>query len=141
MLDDMSQCKIYNDRMWLDYLQNRLDPDEMERAQFHLHHCACCRGKVRQMRLLAYDMQELTLEPLLEVEKKQLKIGRPFRIVAVIALFVSVSIGSYYFMHPSFEESTIIITPPPEHDSQDSVKKATDSIPVADEKDTIFYEP
>ena len=130
----MGKCKVYNDKMWQDYLQNKLDREELAGVQFHLHHCACCREKLKQMRFMIQDLKTST-------GQRGWHTFRIFRIAAVITLLLSVSIGGYVWVRTSFDEgSTIIITSPPVYNTIDSVKNAVDSIVVEDKKDSILYE-
>lgn len=133
----MGKCKIYNDKMWQDYLQNRLNRDELANMQFHLHHCAFCREKLKQMRFMVQDMETFS-------EQKEwiiFRIRGIFRVVAVVTLLLSISIGGYVWLRTfSDKGSTIIITSPPIYNTIDSVKDAIDSVVVKDKKDTILYE-
>lgn len=133
----MSKCTIYNDKMWQDYLLNKLGRKEITDMQFHLHYCACCRRKLKQMRLMVQDLETSTGRK----EEDTFRIRMLFRIVAVITLLLSVSIGGYVWLETSSDEgSTIITTPPPAYNTVDSIKNAKDSMVVEDKKDTILYE-
>lgn len=133
----MGKCKVYNDKMWQDYLQNKLDREELAGVQFHLHHCVCCRERLKQMRLMIQDMETSTGQR----EWHTFRIRKVFRMVTVITLLLSVSIGGYVWVRTSFDEgSTIIITSPPVYNTIDSVKNAIDSIAIEDKKDSIHYE-
>ena len=87
----MGKCKVYNDKMWQDYLQNKLDREELVGVQFHLHHCACCREKLKQMRFMIQDLKTSTGQR----GWHTFRIRKIFRIAAVITLLLSVSIGGY----------------------------------------------
>lgn len=131
----MGKCKVCNDRVWLDYLQNRLSREEVNEMQFHLHHCAFCRERLKQMRSMVRDIQITAENSKKEISRMQAVL----HFVAVVTLILTFSVGGYYFAHYSSGGSTIIITPPPVHDSIDSIKTTIDSVDVIDKKDTIQY--
>lgn len=131
----MGKCEVYNDKVWQDYLQNRLRRKEMDEMQFHLHHCAFCRERLKQMRSMIRDIQITAGNS----KKKISRIQAVLRFVAVVTLILSFSVGGYYFTRHSSGGSTIVITPAPVHDSIDSVKTTIDSVEVIDKKDTIQY--
>lgn len=133
-MGDMGKCEIYNDEMWQDYLLNKLSWEELEKAQFHLHQCVFCRERLVRMRSMVRDIQDTDNE-----DKKIFRIQPMLRITAAIALILTLSVSGYYFVHLSSDGSTIIVTPPPVHDSFDSAKIATDSLDVVNEKDTVLY--
>lgn len=132
----MSKCEIYSDTVLLDYLQNKQSREDMEKVQFHLHHCADCREKLERMRSLTKDIQTIDEQ----VKRRYLHYPSLLRIAAMIALLLVVSVGGYLFIHsPSNEDSTIIITQPPEYNSSDSLDRRIDSMKIVNKKDTLLY--
>lgn len=133
----MSKCEIYSDKVLLDYLQNKQNREEMEKVQFHLNHCVDCREKLERMRCLTKDLQTIDRQE----KRESFQLSSLLRIAAMIALLLMVSVGSYLLIHTSVnEDSTIIITQPPEYNSSDSLDRRIDSMKIIDKKDTLLYE-
>lgn len=133
----MNDCKIYNDKTWLKYLQNKLSREEVGQAQFHLHTCAVCRDRLERMRKLEQAMETVT-DP---VEKKSFWQLPVFRMAAGMALLVACSAGIYVWLSaPAEKEYPIEIIQPPVYNAADSVKVEPDSVIVKDKKDTIRCE-
>lgn len=133
----MSKCEIYSDKVLLDYLQNKQNREEMEKVQFHLNHCVDCREKLERMRCLTKGLQTIDGQE----KRESFQLSSLLRIAAMIALLLMVSVGSYLLIHTSVnEDSTIIITQPPEYNSSDSLDRRIDSMKIIDKKDTLLYE-
>lgn len=133
----MSKCEIYSDKVLLDYLQNKQSREDIEKMQFHLHHCSDCREKLERMRCLTKDIHAIARPE----KRKSFRLSSLLRVAALIALLLTMSIGSYLLMHsPSNEDSTIIITQPPEYNSSDSLDSRIDSMKIINKKDTLLYE-
>lgn len=132
----MDKCKIYRDEMWQDYLLNRLDNEELTKMQFHLLQCACCRDRVKQMRLMIHDMQDSGERK----EKSKFQVRRLYRMVAVITLLLAMSVGGYIWVRTSSdEEPAVIINSSPIYNTIDSVKNEVDSVTVKEKRDTVPY--
>lgn len=133
----MSGCETYNDKMWLDYLQNKLDREELERVQFHLQNCADCRETLKRMRLMAQGIKMVSNQ-----ERKlsfwQLSV---FRVAATVGLLLALSVGSYFLYNTSPEiEYPVEVNQPSVYHSIDSLKTEPDSVMIIDKEDTIKYE-
>lgn len=133
----MSGCKTYNDKMWLDYLQNKLDREELERVQFHLQHCADCRETLKRMRLMAQEINRMS-----DQERKPSFWKRSvFRVAATVGLLLALSAGSYFLYYTSPEtEYPVEMNQPYVYHSIDSAKTEPDSVIIIDNEDTLKYE-
>lgn len=135
----MKKCKMYNDKMWQDYLLNKLSREELENAQFHLCHCEVCREKIRQMRsLLGEDKNRVYTDI---VKSPQKTVFPVFKVVASVVLLLSVSVGGWLLVDSfSDEGSPATITPSPIYNDLDSLEILRDSIEISDKKDTLLLE-
>lgn len=124
----MSECKLYNEKIWLDYLQNKLDQEEEEAAQFHLLNCPQCRAKLERMRSMVEAMAQ---EPI-SAKGIPFWLNPVFRVAATVGLLLVLSVSGFYLINTSSEkkELPIEIVLPPVYHSSDSVRTEPDSIEI-----------
>lgn len=134
----MKECTIYSDKMWQDYLLNKLSREELENAQFHLCHCEVCRERLQRMRsFMAEDTRQVYMD--IVVRKSQKSVFPVFKVVASVVLLLSVSIGAWLLVRPSSQgEIPATITPSPEYNTLDSLDVSGDSIDISVKKDTFL---
>lgn len=134
----MKECTIYSDKMWQDYLLNKLSREELENAQFHLCHCEVCRERLQRMRsLMAEDTRQVYMDVV--VRKPQKSIFPVFKVVASVVLLLSVSIGAWLLVPPSSQgEIPATTMPSPEYNTLDTLDVSGDSIDISGKKDTFL---
>lgn len=141
----MADCKIYDDKILIAYLQNRMDREEMNRLQFHLLQCDKCRERLENLRNLAdfmdYEEEEIGVPDIASPEDKERSgnRGMVFRMAASVALLIGLSLGGYYLFSPGGLNPSINNPGPKGNNGQ----KDSTYIPPADsldilKKDTVF---